>query len=1284
MKNLLKSLALVAVSALAVVSCQKDELASQNDGEGVFFSLRTGDAGKTYIVQNGENYKPQWNEGDEIGVLFEGFASDKEAPAGKLKNSNPSGDKAAFEGKISGAPEEGNLYAFYPAKVAKTYAEQTAGFDILVNQKPTASSFDPAADLLISKPVYYVADESEVLIEDVSFARALAMLKINVYSADFAAIQGQFLSKLTVTAVGDTLSGRPVFNLAAGNAKAIKYNTKSESVSAIYDGEVVSVASSKDATNNSVFLMVAPVTLVKDAKLKFEGETSGYKISKEVTLSKDIVLTPGKCTEINLSIAEGNCEVKGDYSGSYLIVSGNHLLTDFNTSNYYNYVEAAGDELADFWEIAGIDDYVWTVDKLNDGSYSFCNNGTGKYLALTANSNNAHQADNADENTARFSIAAEESALTIYSKAYPERKLRCNTSSPRFAFYGSTSSLPVASLLAYTPDPRPKFDAVSGLSWDASGKTLSWTAAEGATNGYEYTKDNGETVTASETNSIDCSSWTNGDYSVKVRVVGTEAKKTSEWSSACEFTISGGEAAKEYKKVTEELGDWSGEYLLVYESSETSAYIWTGVDAANCFVAAAISDNSISSVPEGAVTLTIATMDDGYSIKVNGGDNDGKYIYGTSGSNALSFKDSECLNTISYESNVVTIVSNTSVLRYNSASNNNRFRYFKSSSYSSQQPVQLYKLEEAAVTSITVSGTPTKTAYSVGEAFDTDGLVVTATYADASQKDITNSVDWTVTPETLSAGTTSVKVVATYKGVTSNEYVVNGLSVKALNSISVKTAPTKVVYTEGEKFDPAGLVIYRNYSDSSKDEYAYAGNESDFEFNPTTSTPLATSVTSVTITYSGKSVNQAITVNEVQPLSTMDEIFAAATATEADAKVKFNNWVVSGVKGNNAYVTDGTKGLIIYQSGHGFEVGDILSGTVQCKLVIYQGSSELKGVTTETKGLTVTKGGTITPATIAIANLSGVNTGAVITFESLQYNGSVFSDGVNTITPFNTFGIEMPTLTSGKNYTVTGIYIHYNGTKEIAPRATNDIVPFTGPYLNASASKTSGIAAAGETVTITVDTNVEGWNATSSDNTNFAISNKTATSFDVVVSENESTTDTRSATITVSATGVESKVITLTQSKKSSGTGPAVGTVLWGENFAHFGTNTPSAAGTGTGTTIYGEASITYAQSSNNTKGYNDKLAGGTAPELLLSKSNQTWTISGIPCAGVTEMSLTFLSNKTAFAVSSTTTGITVTGSQKSWTIKNSGAETFTLEIKNTSSKDNARIDNVVLKVTAN
>lgn len=144
--------------------------------------------------------------------------------------------------------------------------------------------------------------------------------------------------------------------------------------------------------------------------------------------------------------------------------------------------------------------------------------------------------------------------------------------------------------------------------------------------------------------------------------------------------------------------------------------------------------------------------------------------------------------------------------------------------------------------------------------------------------------------------------------------------------------------------------------------------------------------------------------------------------------------------------------------------------------------------------------------------------------------------------------------------------------------------------------------------------------------------------------------------------------------------GQSVGDVLWGENFAHFGTNTPSKAGTGTGTTIYGSASISYNQSSTNTKGYNEKLAGGTAPELLLAKSNTTWTISGIPTAGATKMLLEFKSNKTTFSLSSSTTGISISGSGKSWTITNTTAITFELVLKNTGSS-NARIDDIQLTI---
>lgn len=89
----------------------------------------------------------------------------------------------------------------------------------------------------------------------------------------------------------------------------------------------------------------------------------------------------------------------------------------------------------------------------------------------------------------------------------------------------------------------------------------------------------------------------------------------------------------------------------------------------------------------------------------------------------------------------------------------------------------------------------------------------------------------------------------------------SGGSTKTLESIAVQTAPTKVAYFEGENFDPAGLVITRNYDTGDPDTYAYGGHESDFSFTPSTFTPLTMSNTSITITYGGKTTTQTITVS---------------------------------------------------------------------------------------------------------------------------------------------------------------------------------------------------------------------------------------------------------------------------------------------------------------------------------------------------------------------------------------------------------------------------------------
>ena len=85
-----------------------------------------------------------------------------------------------------------------------------------------------------------------------------------------------------------------------------------------------------------------------------------------------------------------------------------------------------------------------------------------------------------------------------------------------------------------------------------------------------------------------------------------------------------------------------------------------------------------------------------------------------------------------------------------------------------------YCTNVVTLNSVTVSGTPAKTVYTVGDAFDPAGLTVTCTYSDGSNPDITEGIIWNCTPATFTeAGSKKVSVIATVKSVASAEYGIN-------------------------------------------------------------------------------------------------------------------------------------------------------------------------------------------------------------------------------------------------------------------------------------------------------------------------------------------------------------------------------------------------------------------------------------------------------------------------------------------------------------------------------
>lgn len=142
-----------------------------------------------------------------------------------------------------------------------------------------------------------------------------------------------------------------------------------------------------------------------------------------------------------------------------------------------------------------------------------------------------------------------------------------------------------------------------------------------------------------------------------------------------------------YVKVTSEPSDWSGEYLIVYESGNKAFNgALTTLDAAENTISVTISNNSIaSSTTIDAATFTIAKSDNNYTIQSASG----YYIGRTASSNGMNTStNQQYTNTISISNGSAAIAgSGGPTLQFNSTSGQNRFRYFTST----QQPIQLYK-----------------------------------------------------------------------------------------------------------------------------------------------------------------------------------------------------------------------------------------------------------------------------------------------------------------------------------------------------------------------------------------------------------------------------------------------------------------------------------------------------------------------------------------------------------------------------------------------------------------
>lgn len=110
---------------------------------------------------------------------------------------------------------------------------------------------------------------------------------------------------------------------------------------------------------------------------------------------------------------------------------------------------------------------------------------------------------------------------------------------------------------------------------------------------------------------------------------------------------------------------------------------------------------------------------------------------------------------------------------------------------------------------IEVTHMPNGTRYSVGETFDSTGLVITAYYNDNTSEQVT---EYTLSnPDMSTYGIKTITVTYKEKTVDFN------ILVSDISGIEVKTMPAKIEYPKGDVFDTTGLSILVKYTDGTSE-----------------------------------------------------------------------------------------------------------------------------------------------------------------------------------------------------------------------------------------------------------------------------------------------------------------------------------------------------------------------------------------------------------------------------------------------------------------------------------
>ena len=642
MKTTFRLIGAVAAAAALFSSCKKEAFNEEVKPGTVEMTIIAGadDATRTVLGSDGA---VTWSAtGETLKVLENNGASNLSSYTSEEGISNDERKTMSFAVSLdSKTAETFDYFALYPSKsfVDGTYSDAKNVKVILpAQQSPSATSFDPTSDILVSKPVLGLAKQPTSL--ELQFARVVAIGKMNITNLDTE----EKVKKVSFTATGKVVNGRSYINLE--DASAVQYGYYAPSATVTLDYTEQSIAANEEMT---AYFTCWPFELAAGDTFSVVVETENYIFTKDVTLAEgqSVAFKVGRASAFSVSFSgikgvEKTPATQLVPDGAYVVAYQTNMMTVGTSSN--KYMDVATLPTAN-------EDNTYTVDATAAWNFVY-DSDTDTYKIYSAADNTSYLQGSSSGSDFKLVAAADATSFTItknedgkfkigITSDSETRYIGYNTQSPRFAMYKGSNQQPVdLNLYPAKVAILPKITVQ---------KTLSVPSAE-TTASFPVTLTNVESVKVTVYKDAECNT------------------EETEWITA---DLSDDKTAIEYV-VMKNTGEARTAYIKIYalSSDENEATAIVTVTQAAASTGGETSWTRVTTVAE---LLAGGTFIIGYEATANSGEivpmaNTGSattsaagFIY--SGSTAASGgKDTIDMSTVSETSNYeVTIVASTSV-----------------------------------------------------------------------------------------------------------------------------------------------------------------------------------------------------------------------------------------------------------------------------------------------------------------------------------------------------------------------------------------------------------------------------------------------------------------------------------------------------------------------------------------------------------------------------------------------------------------------------------------------